>query len=230
MMPCNKSGYFDPTFAAKYGLVDFDWSNAKALWANTKPMDCQERLSQQATSVKSLNVRTRVFVYRNIVKALPWYSSVREKLEDPAYSGFFLKFKDGINGTYYTSNPCTGTKCSEFYHDQDQTPEHPNGDGSCVDECDCGINIPCGEYIFDHRNGTMLREFLVNEYVMSSLGHFHVDGVFLDDEWTDSPAPRAPWWPKEVRSFRAAEPPLISSPCNMISCKTCLVPLNYAFV
>ena len=29
MMPCNYSGFMDPEFAAKWGLVDFDWSNAK---------------------------------------------------------------------------------------------------------------------------------------------------------------------------------------------------------
>ena len=34
-----------------------------------------------------------MFVYRNMVKALPWYKSVREKIVDPAYSGFFLPFK-----------------------------------------------------------------------------------------------------------------------------------------
>ena len=55
--------------------------------------------------------------YRNLVKALPWYTSVREKLTDPQYSGWFLKFKPGgsINGSWH-SPPCTtdksGEKCS----------------------------------------------------------------------------------------------------------------------
>ena len=43
-------------------------SNAKALWANQKPMDCEERLITQAAMTKAANPNTRVFVYRNLVK------------------------------------------------------------------------------------------------------------------------------------------------------------------
>ena len=143
-MPCNDSGYFDADFAATFGVVDFDWSNAKQLWANTKPMDCQERLITQARMVKAKNPRVRTFVYRNLVKALPWYSQVREKLGDEAYAGWFLRFRDypAANASYHVPAFTAGL-CSGFYHDQDQTPHHPHGDGSCVDECDCGA-IPCG--------------------------------------------------------------------------------------
>ena len=35
-MPCNYSGYFDPAFAASFGVADFDWSNAKQIWDNTQ--------------------------------------------------------------------------------------------------------------------------------------------------------------------------------------------------
>ena len=198
MMPCNNSGWMDPGFAGKWGLVDFDWSNAKDLWVNAKPMDCQERLVTQVEQVKRVNPNTRAFVYRNLVKALPWYTSVREKLDNPAFSGWFIKYRDGINGTGYTSKPCTGGKCSVFYHDQDQTPEHPRGDGSCTDACDCGQQ-PCGEYLWDHRNGSSLRQFLIEEFVLGpdGLGHEDVSGVFLDDAWADAPEPHAPWWPKE---------------------------------
>ena len=45
------------------GFVDYDWSNAKQLWANAKPMDCQERLVTQASSTKRASPSTRVFVY-----------------------------------------------------------------------------------------------------------------------------------------------------------------------
>ena len=148
VMPCNDSGWMDATIAGRWGIVDFDWSNAKQLWANAKPMDCQERLVTQADMVKEISPASRVFVYRNIVKALPWYTSVREKLLNPAFSGFFLRFKDGLKGKYHV-DPCTGSKCSPFYHDQDQTPQHPRGDGSCSDDCDCGDGLPCGEYLWD---------------------------------------------------------------------------------
>jgi hypothetical protein len=49
--------------------VSYDWSNAKAQWAASKPMDCEERLLQQATMTKQLNPASHVFVYRNVVKA-----------------------------------------------------------------------------------------------------------------------------------------------------------------
>jgi hypothetical protein len=197
MMPCNDSGWMDSNFASKWGLVDLDWSNAKALWANAKPMDCQERLITQAQKIRKSNPSTKTFVYRNLVKALPWFSSVREKLDDPAYSGWFLKYRDGGKGKNYSSNPCTGRKCSVYYHDQDQTPEHPRGDGSCIDECDCGTQ-PCGEYLWDHRNNS-LREFLISEFVLGpdGIGNAAVDGVFLDDKWRNTSEKRSPFWPKE---------------------------------
>ena len=199
-MPCNSSGMFDASFAARWGVADFDWSNAKQLWANTKPMDCEERLVDQVNAVHAINPRARTFVYRNLVKALPWFTSVREKLDDPAYSGFFLRFKPSgffPDGSYHVP-ACTGSKCSIFYHDQDQTPEHPHGDGSCVDECDCGTQ-PCGEYLWDHRNGTMLRDFLVNDFVMgpTGMGAPGVSGFYFDDGWTTKADVIAPWMPKE---------------------------------
>ena len=190
-MPCNDSGYFNASYAAEWGVTDFDWSNAKQLWANTKPMDCEERLVEQASMVNKINNRTKVFVYRNFVKALPWYTSVREKITDPAYSGWFLKFKDyhgPENKTSYSVPPCTGDKCSGFYHDQDQTPEHPHGDGSCVDDCDCGEGLPCGEYLWDHRNDTLI-DFLINEFVLgpTGLGHPGISGFYFDDGWVTTP-------------------------------------------
>jgi hypothetical protein len=42
-----------------------------------------------------------------LVKALSWYSAVEEKLADPAYAGWFLRFRDGVAGSNYSSNPCT---------------------------------------------------------------------------------------------------------------------------
>eukprot|EP01083_Nonionella_stella_P226043 803155_1 len=80
VMPCNMSGYMSDSAvkeAARYGIVDFDWSNAKQLWANTSPMDCQERLLTQAQAIKAANPTTKVFVYRNLAKALPWFTDVR---------------------------------------------------------------------------------------------------------------------------------------------------------
>ena len=44
----------------------------------------EEMLIEQCTVLKELNPSLRCFVYRNLVKALPWYTSVREKINDPS--------------------------------------------------------------------------------------------------------------------------------------------------
>ena len=43
-----------------------------AEWASWCFMDCEERLVAQADLVRSANPDARVWVYRNLVKALPW--------------------------------------------------------------------------------------------------------------------------------------------------------------
>ena len=110
-------------------------SNAKQLWANTKPMDAEVRMVTQAAATKGKNPDGHVWVYRNLVKALPWFETVREKLLDPAYSSWFLKYDPAKKGNYSVA---TGSDkisaqcdenydppiCSDFYHDQEQTPAH----------------------------------------------------------------------------------------------------------
>jgi len=197
-MQNNSSGFSSPHRGAEFGIVSYDWSNAKALWAADKPMSCEELLLMQAVATKQAadgctkKKNVHVFVYRNIVKALPWFKAVRDKLDDPAFEGFFLKFDPLKQGSYHVPDcaPENQTHCSVFYHDQEQTPEvptptNPHPDGSCTDgRCDCGVH-PCGEYLFDHRNGTMLREFIINDLILSptALGHPAIDGLFLDDYW-----------------------------------------------
>ena len=61
------------------------------------------------------------------IKALPWYTSVREKLVDPAYAAWFVPFNcsaaDPLAGCHV---PVCDTNydpplCSALYHDQTQT-------------------------------------------------------------------------------------------------------------
>jgi len=129
-------------------------------------MNCEETLVMQAQQTKKINQNTHVWVYRNIVKALPWFSTVREKLENPQYWGWFLHYKNASGNTASTN----------LYHDFGQTPGG-----------DCGKGVECGEYLFDHRNDT-LREWLINEYVVSQNGVLNpaIDGVFFDDNWSAS--------------------------------------------
>ena len=75
------------------------------------------------------------------------YTSVREKLDDPKYSSWFIKFRgfnnapypggrgraENVSGAYHVP-PCdwyqynsssSPPACSGFWHDQKQSPEHP---------------------------------------------------------------------------------------------------------
>lgn len=72
IQPCNDSGPFDPAFGSKFGVADYDWSNMKQVWVNSKPMDCEKLLVTQAELNRKLNPKSRAFVYRNLVKALNW--------------------------------------------------------------------------------------------------------------------------------------------------------------
>jgi hypothetical protein len=97
IMPCNISGFFNPTFAATYGLVDYDWSNNRNGWV--RDGSCESSLLTAAYDTLRAGAghaqMPRVFVYRNSIKALPFFESVRRKLTDPAYAGWFLHTADG---------------------------------------------------------------------------------------------------------------------------------------
>ena len=49
-------------------------------------MDCEELMVKQTEMTVAASPGTKVFVYRNMIKALPWFTSVRKKLTDPAYA------------------------------------------------------------------------------------------------------------------------------------------------
>jgi len=87
---CNNTGFLNVTVANQYGIVVLDWSNAKNLWANTHPMSEVDITIQAVEMVYAQDpgapgYAPRVWAYRNTIKALNWYSSIREKLDDPAY-------------------------------------------------------------------------------------------------------------------------------------------------
>jgi len=192
VMPCNYTGMLNATNVAQFGIVDIDWSNAKSLWVHPPMLD-EELLVEQASLVKAANPNTRVWVYRNLVKALPWFTSVREKISDITYTDWFLKFIPGgyfPNGSYHV--PACDTNydppiCSNMYHDQEQTPSYPGNEnaGACPGPCDCG-GVPCGEYLFDHvGGGAALRSFLINDYILgpTGMGNPNISGFYIDDQW-----------------------------------------------
>jgi len=117
-MPCSANGVgpvpFPPSNAARWGIADFDWSNGFSWYAKQTPMNCEETLLAQAEATHALNSSTRVFVYRNAVKALPWFTLVREKLEDKSFWHWFLPLK---NCTQYQCGP---DATHNLYHDFSQ--------------------------------------------------------------------------------------------------------------
>ena len=180
LMACNNTGLFSTEFSSKWGIVDYDWSNAKRIWIDHSPMDCDTLLVEQAARNKAHNPTTKVFVYRNIVKALPWNTQVRRLLQDKANWGWFLPY-DGclISGEYTCKNNNTGEidASANLWHDEVQTPGWTGGgtggpDGVCHGDsigntgkgCDCGAGVSCGGYIWDHRNASLVR-WLTEQYI-----------------------------------------------------------------
>lgn len=203
VMPCNSSGLLSTELTRAWGLVSYDWSNAKrgpAGWVQQRPMDCEERLLAQAQAAKSSNPSQRVGVYRNSLKMLSWFSSVRAKLEDPAYSRWFLAYDNA--SAPFANDACDRNYdpplCSALYHDQWGSPGFPtpgpSGDGDCAaPNCNCGDVVPCGEYFLDFRrltdtpvNGETMLEWYLSQYMISgtTLRSGLVDFLFLDDVWS----------------------------------------------
>lgn len=153
-MPCNESGFTDPASTAGWAIVDFDWSNAKEIWAKSKPMNDEELLFQQVQMTVAASPNTTVWVYRCSVYAYPWYTSVRTILEDPAYAPWFINFKPaGPWQNPKCDNNYDPPLCSNYFHMQEQTPGYPSGDGNCAaPACDCG-SVPCGFYLWNVSGG-----------------------------------------------------------------------------
>jgi hypothetical protein len=76
-------------------------------------------MSHQAVTVPALlpqSPGTTVWIYRNAIKALPWMTSVRTKLLDPAYHQWFLPFSGAGNYSVPVCDPADPSKCSKLYH------------------------------------------------------------------------------------------------------------------
>ena len=113
-------------------------------------------------------------------------------LEDAAYSDWFVKFK--ATGPWY-SDKCDAnnrTLCSDLYHNQEQSPAYPHGDGDCeAPTCDCG-KVPCGFYFFNHSsttivNGQTFGQWFKDTYIFDYQGTSPlVSGMYLDDYITNT--------------------------------------------
>ena len=92
----NSTGLEPAEFYDGYGLVMFDWAHGAQAWINDySPMDNAAILAAQCAIIKARSPSTRCVVYRNTAIALNQHQHISSKLDDPAYAGYFLKFKPG---------------------------------------------------------------------------------------------------------------------------------------
>jgi len=163
-------------------------------------MDNDERQLVQVKMIKESPLTAayqKVWIYRNTVYGYPWFSSVRQILDDPEYKPWFLMFNSSKGSTYspkcddnYKPNP----KCTEYFHTQMDTPlPGPGGYGECHPiepnlGCDCGSK-PCGFYVFNHSsdvvvNGQRFQDWFLNSYMFNEVGNSSlVNGFYWDDQW-----------------------------------------------
>lgn len=66
-MAGNDTGWLDLDFYGRWGIISIDWANAREVWAQQQPMDCEERLVKQAQMLKARNPDTKVRVVPLIV-------------------------------------------------------------------------------------------------------------------------------------------------------------------
>lgn len=137
---CEAPG-MDDSYLRDWGVVSYDWSNAASVWHSDSPNDCDQKMVGQAASAKRTAPDTKVWIYRNLAQAYAEFTQIREKLSDPNFQGWFVKFganvtDDDPDTPRCTKNPRSGKMlCSDLFHWRGQ---RPGGD--------CGDVIPCGWY------------------------------------------------------------------------------------
>jgi hypothetical protein len=162
-------------FLRHWGVIEIDFESEESLWAHhAGGKNADVMMLEQASQMKEIAPESSVWIYRNLVQAYSNFKQLREKLEDPQYSGWWMKFDNATNDEKLTprcahNSRLNRTLCSDLFH----SPLRWTTDGD-----DCGDIIPCGDYVFDHRNAS-LREWIVQEHMLGEewgLGHPAVDG------------------------------------------------------
>jgi hypothetical protein len=86
-----ESSTLDADFLMNFGCVTVTWSYDKSDWVNQRPMMDEETMFKYAAYLKRRQPDMRVFVYRNLVKALNWCETNRFALE--MHPSWFFKFE-----------------------------------------------------------------------------------------------------------------------------------------
>jgi hypothetical protein len=162
-MPANGSGLWDYSkfSLARFGIVDWDQSVNLVRWARSQPWDASSTMLEQAAvgaaaAARAGNPLQRSWVYRSAVKLITYLPQVRPVLTDPSFAPWFLRYAttSPVNPACdYNFHP---PRCSVLFHDSWGLPIFPsNATISCAAPgCDCGAELPCGEYYPDFRRWT----------------------------------------------------------------------------
>lgn len=126
--PCNLTGEFDVAFAAKFGLLSFDWNNWKygaGGWLDASPHTCEELLIKQCADVKAAAKAAgaahvpRCFAYRNTELALQWMTTQAAVMDaEHAAQHWFMQFQSDSNSTAAAkcaaAGPCDPSRKPEY--------------------------------------------------------------------------------------------------------------------
>eukprot|EP00039_Didymoeca_costata_P026535 m.16103 g.16103 ORF g.16103 m.16103 type:complete len:461 (+) comp5584_c0_seq2:76-1458(+) len=173
----NESG----AFMRSWGIITIDFESQEEIWGHHPGgKNSDEMMVAEAVKAKSIAPETQVYIYRNLAQAYANFVELREKLEDPSYSDWWIPFGPNSTMPRCELNPrLNKTLCSDYFHTKLGWTENGH---------DCGDVLPCGDYVFNHRNQS-LRKWIVETHMLGKMGIGHpaVDGFLIDDWYTKYP-------------------------------------------
>ena len=163
----------DPEIGAAFGIVSFDYNNARAVWeANSTQPPCEEMAVEQCKRVKSSNPRTRCWVYRNTELAFAALTTDRAVMTR-ANSSLFIHFS---NRSACAQTPCPAkSRDRNFCCPFDSVYEEGNLGWGRFSQFPTHSNMRL--WLWDYRNPAAA-EYLLHTRILGKLGlgSPHVDG------------------------------------------------------
>lgn len=131
--------YVDAAAGAAWGVVTFDWADARSIWQNVHPHTGEAALTEQCRRIKALGTGTKCMVYRQNELAVQWDKSCRLAMT-PSNGGMFLGFK--TKKLCEAAPPCNvvrmkvapGPYCADF-------PWLDSPEGACRRTCSLPVGV-----------------------------------------------------------------------------------------
>ena len=203
----NIPGFVAPKNASRWGWVNFDWSDANAIWQNEFPHMNEQVLVEQCRLVKAEGTGTKCMVYRNTELALQWQESSRAAMTAAnVKAGWFLRFKTqalcdaaapcNVAAYHNILNqsaplvPCNKTApisapncayCCNFSRAYNEPIGGPWPPAPGSNSTRFGNNaLGDGQFFWDFRN-TDAQDYFAETVCLKGMMHDAVDGTFTDD-------------------------------------------------